>query len=337
MVENSHLPKATLACLLVAGVAMFWCRRRKRRLEAHGDPVINELWVFPVKSCRGFQVHEAELTKTGIKYDREWVVLKEGADGTYASVNLKSCQKLALVSTSIDEAAGLLRLSHAVKGSITVPLAPFDNHEVTHVQYDSYALVGKATRESDDVATWLSEAVGQNVALFRVTGARDPSSKPGVVPASAVVAGQNFSALMLIGSQTIDQVRRFCGDETVDAHRFRGNVVIASAAAFDECTYRSMTVGGVRLQFSRYCNRCPVTAVVDTGVFHRSFEPLRTLRAKFSSPPADGSTDVSKPVCGINIFYQGEGKLRVGDVVHVEERGSMPVFGAATPDPTSPV
>ena len=35
---------------------------------------IAELWIYPVKSCAGIRVPEAELTDTGLLYDRAWMV-----------------------------------------------------------------------------------------------------------------------------------------------------------------------------------------------------------------------------------------------------------------------
>ena len=33
---------------------------------------IRELWIYPVKSCRGISVQTADLTPTGFKFDRTW-------------------------------------------------------------------------------------------------------------------------------------------------------------------------------------------------------------------------------------------------------------------------
>ena len=34
--------------------------------------VIEELWIYPIKSCAGISVQKAELGESGFKWDREW-------------------------------------------------------------------------------------------------------------------------------------------------------------------------------------------------------------------------------------------------------------------------
>ena len=54
---------------------------RRRTVEASGTGSargpramrVEELWVFPVKGCRGVRVAEATLTSTGLALDRAWL------------------------------------------------------------------------------------------------------------------------------------------------------------------------------------------------------------------------------------------------------------------------
>jgi uncharacterized protein YcbX len=322
------------AVVVTSLIGLFALQRRQRQARPINlTRVIKEVWVFPVKSCRGIQVREAELTETGIKYDREWVVLKD--DGDHAAVTLRQAQKLALVFTTIDDAAGVLRLSHADKGTVEVPLAHAFRDSA--IEYDVWGTKGHAIREGDDVARWLSDIVGQKVALFRATAVRDPTGAKAVVPPNSAVWAHDFSSLMIIGTATIDHIREVSGDASVASHRFRGNVVIETTQPFEECAFRTMNVGAVNLFFSKLCTRCTVTAVLDSGSYHRSFEPLKTLRRAFSATPADGSSSSAKPIAGINVFHTSMGVIRVGDVLRVSDCGLMPIFTAATPDPKSPV
>ena len=36
---------------------------------------IDQLWIYPIKSCAGIVVPEAELTATGLRWDRHWMVV----------------------------------------------------------------------------------------------------------------------------------------------------------------------------------------------------------------------------------------------------------------------
>ncbi|MEZ5701143.1 MAG: MOSC N-terminal beta barrel domain-containing protein [Burkholderiaceae bacterium] len=36
---------------------------------------IEQLWIYPVKSCAGIALTEVELTPTGLRGDRQWMVV----------------------------------------------------------------------------------------------------------------------------------------------------------------------------------------------------------------------------------------------------------------------
>lgn len=37
--------------------------------------VVSELWIYPIKSCRGIQVRHAEIDGRGLKFDRNFMVV----------------------------------------------------------------------------------------------------------------------------------------------------------------------------------------------------------------------------------------------------------------------
>ncbi|MDZ4358796.1 MAG: MOSC domain-containing protein, partial [Variovorax sp.] len=54
---------------------------------------IDQLWIYPVKSCAGISLNEAELTETGLAYDRSWMVVD--AQGEF--VTQRELPRLALI------------------------------------------------------------------------------------------------------------------------------------------------------------------------------------------------------------------------------------------------
>eukprot|EP00729_Bicosta_minor_P020921 gene20921-4903_t len=67
----------------------------------HG--VVSELWVHPIKSCRGISVQRAKFTRAGLVLDRAWAVVD--LDGTrhakMESISQRKLPKLATVVTAI--------------------------------------------------------------------------------------------------------------------------------------------------------------------------------------------------------------------------------------------
>ena len=77
---------------------------------------IEELWVYPVKSCAGVRLPEAELTDTGLLYDRAWMVVD--AQGHF--VSQRELPRMALIQPSfrmgqlVIKAPGMLALHLAL-------------------------------------------------------------------------------------------------------------------------------------------------------------------------------------------------------------------------------
>jgi len=69
---------------------------------------VASLHVYPVKSCRGIDLDEAEVVSTGLRWDRKWVVV--GADGAFLSQ--RTHPVMATVST--DLVGGWLRIGDRV-------------------------------------------------------------------------------------------------------------------------------------------------------------------------------------------------------------------------------
>lgn len=60
---------------------------------------IDELWIYPVKSCKGIKVSQATITKFGFQYDREFMLV----DINNKFTSQRSYPKMALIETKIDE------------------------------------------------------------------------------------------------------------------------------------------------------------------------------------------------------------------------------------------
>lgn len=57
------------------------------------QPVLQQMWVYPIKSCAGFSPNAWPLGENGLLFDREWALV--GADG--AALSQKKLPKLATI------------------------------------------------------------------------------------------------------------------------------------------------------------------------------------------------------------------------------------------------
>ena len=59
-----------LPALAVAGLAVLWWQRREKKRTYKEVGRVSELFVYPVKSCKGIRVNEAKCFKEGMEFDR---------------------------------------------------------------------------------------------------------------------------------------------------------------------------------------------------------------------------------------------------------------------------
>ena len=84
---------------------------------------ISELYTYPVKSLAGISLETAELERTGIRYDRQWMVVEP--DGTF--MTQREFPQMALIETNIVD--GRLQLSTFGMETVTVDEPDIENNE----------------------------------------------------------------------------------------------------------------------------------------------------------------------------------------------------------------
>ena len=86
---------------------------------------IEELWVYPVKSCQGVRVKKAALTPTGLENDRAWCVVDE--DGVnvskFESVSGRKLPALAKICVSFSDDVKKLYLNAQGMDQLEVPVS----------------------------------------------------------------------------------------------------------------------------------------------------------------------------------------------------------------------
>ncbi|MFH0990321.1 MAG: MOSC domain-containing protein [bacterium] len=61
--------------------------------------LLSELWIYPIKSCRGISCSSALLEERGLQHDRRWMIVD--SDGNF--LTQRALPKLASISVNIDE------------------------------------------------------------------------------------------------------------------------------------------------------------------------------------------------------------------------------------------
>ena len=275
---------------------------------------VSELVIYPVKSCAGISVREATVTRLGLAvdhvYDREWMVVTP--EGQFLSQ--REHPRMALVTPKLRfdtlelSAPGMLRLELQLGLDADAP-------KTTVQLWDDRLLAWDC---GDVAAEWFSQFLGTRCRVVRShpDANRELSTKwtDGVQESTMFADGY---PMLLIGQASLDDANArllAAGRQAIPMNRFRPNIVIASAEAFDEDYAEHIAINDIVLKPVKPCPRCPIPSI-DQATGIAGPDPLDILRSYRANPRLDDA------ICfGMNItLTRGEGQmLRVGDAATLE-------------------
>lgn len=120
---------------------------------------LKQICVYPIKSCGAFKVSTKWLlTRRGLKFDREWMIVKQSG----VALTQKTETKLCLITPSINVDEGWLELSFPYMNSVKVPLhSPEGNSLILSTLCQSKVCGDRVEGIDcgDEVANWLSDAL----------------------------------------------------------------------------------------------------------------------------------------------------------------------------------
>lgn len=278
---------------------------------------IDQLWIYPVKSCAGVPVTEAELTDTGLLFDRAWMVVD--AQGEF--VSQRELPRMALIQPAFKmgqlvlRAPGMLALHlelNAAEGPLKVRV------------WDDEV---QACDMGDLAAQWFSDFLGADApdGLKQLRLARfDPEvRRPGSARwLGGREAGTQFAdafAVLVTSTSSLDGLNErlvAAGEAPVDMRRFRPNIVLRGVDAHDEDRVGPMRIdtgggGAAVIEAVKPCVRCPIPNV-DPDTATSSPAVSDALQAYRQDARLNGAVTF-----GMNaIVIEGDGQmLRTGQTV----------------------
>jgi uncharacterized protein len=152
-----------LAAVFLLSFFFLWQQRRSRQNQVHG--VVKELWIYPIKSCRGIQLSKAEFSLTGFAYDRLFMITNQNN----RFVSQRTYPKLALLEPSFQRSGYLTLTNPHTQTSVEIPLkepaTPYEVHNVT-----IWSDTCEGIDMGDHVAKFINEflGTGQEMRLMRM-------------------------------------------------------------------------------------------------------------------------------------------------------------------------
>jgi uncharacterized protein YcbX len=230
--------------------------------------VVSGLFNYPIKSCAGTALSEAQLTATGLRNDRRWMLVNE--HGSF--VTQRELGNMALITPTVAgdglhiDAPGMTSL----KVSGTSQAAPCAV-TVWKDQCNAYD-------EGEEAAAWFSAFLSQPVRLVRFA---DDQQRVSSRDWTGDIAALNqftdgFPVLVISTASLADLNSRLA--TALPMNRFRPNLVIDGLPAYGEDKVHELSIGDIRLRIVKPCTRCKITTTDQATGIAQGPEPLNTLR-----------------------------------------------------------
>ncbi|HEX8461115.1 MAG TPA: MOSC N-terminal beta barrel domain-containing protein [Segetibacter sp.] len=265
------------------------------------DLVLQDIYIYPIKSLGGISITEAEVQPAGLKYDRRWMLV----DSAGMFVSQRSYSQLAMLQANIKGDALVIQHKKNSLSPLTIPFDATTNKELTVSIWDDICTASEVSILANE---WFSEALQMKVQLVYM-----PSTTKRVVDIeyaanNEIVSFADAYPFMMIGQSSLDDLNSRLA-QPVLMNRFRPNFVFSGGAPFLEDNMKAFTIGEVRFKGVKLCARCVLTTInQEQGT--KGQEPLKTL--------ATYRTINNKVMFGQNLLNIDEGLVKVGDKIIAE-------------------
>jgi uncharacterized protein YcbX len=253
--------------------------------------------IYPVKSLAGIALGEAELTGRGLRHDRRFMVVDPGG-GFFTQ---RDIPKMATVWTEI--AGEKLRLAAPDAGEVELDAEPRGGEPMTVKVWNSTCAAVAPSPAADQ---WLSAYLGAPCRLAYMPEETRRAVNPAYGGDNAVSFADGYPFLVTSEASLADLNTRLA--QPLPMNRFRPNLVIRGAGAFEEDGWKDFRVGAAAFRMAKPCGRCQVTTTDQATGEVMGPEPLSVLTAYRDSPEFGARF-------GMNAVALSGGRIRVGDTV----------------------
>lgn len=262
---------------------------------------------YPVKSFRGEDLTEALVEPWGLAGDRRWMVIDDDGTGITAR---EVHAMLTIVPTILDDG---IRLEAPGSEPIEVPVP---DAAVVRVTVHGNPVPGMLAGPHAD--RWLSGVLGFDARLVYLDDPWSRPTRPDLSRPGDVVSFADAFPALLASENSLAMLNDWIAEGPrsdegpLPMARFRPNLVVAGAPAFDEDTWGRIRIGDAEFRVAKDCDRCVLTTL-DPVTGAKQMEPIATL--------ARHRKWGGKTWFAVNLIPDTpDAVVRIGDPVEVLER-----------------
>ncbi|PVZ69495.1 MOSC domain-containing protein [Pelagibaculum spongiae] len=260
---------------------------------------LHQIFIYPVKSCRGIALTKANVGRFGLEWDRRWMIVD--ANGSFLTQRKHS--KMAMIQPHLSDSGVLLNAPNMPELEIVSDGLGED------IQVEVWGDQVLAENCGQQAAQWWSEYLGEPATMVFMPdhGLRQVSLKY-AEQGNHVGFADGFS-LLVISKSSLDDLNQHLSED-VDMRRFRPNIVVDDCEAFAEDTIKKLQINDIEFSVVKPCSRCVMLRVnPDTGMQDK-IDPLTAL-AKYRRD-LFGHKGI---FFGQNLVHHKEGEIAVGNEI----------------------
>jgi len=267
---------------------------------------------YPIKSCGATQAQEVTFSELGIEHDREWMLVGKNGQPLTQRVH----PELALVQPTL--VGELLEVSAPQMGGIALSLERDPNAEIVPVTL--WGKPGTGADQGAEANAWFSDYLGKDARLLRIDQPRWVKPECRVDGASDRTGFADGFPILLASTDSLGELNAHLG-EPVKIDRFRPNIVVEGAPAYDEDYWREVRIGNLCGYVVRACARCPIPNIDQSVGVLRKERPLTDVlrKTRRGTDPIGGERGEFFGQNVVHVFESGT-TVRLHDQVEVVER-----------------
>lgn len=256
---------------------------------------VHSLFVYPVKSLSGIEVTSFNTDDFGPVGDRRWMIV----DDDRRFVTQREHPELARVGTRLEDDGVVISIPG--EGEFVLSAA---EEEVRVLVWRDWV---KALAGLPEANAALSRFCGKPVRLVFMPDSSFRRVDAGRVNDYRRVGFADGFPFLVTNTASLAELNTRL-EAPVEMRRFRPNIVVEGAGAWDEDIWQSLSIGDNHLSIVKPCSRCVMTTVdPSTGQKDAALQPLRTLSGYRRTQEG--------VIFGQNAIHESPGIIRVGDPV----------------------
>ncbi|MDG2448972.1 MAG: MOSC domain-containing protein [Saprospiraceae bacterium] len=262
---------------------------------------VTRLLRYPIKSCRGEFLNNAEITDTGLKHDRNWALFDTTGQ---AITGRQNAQMLDIKVQITDETATIVldktpQISFSIENQYSKPQS---------AKIFSYDVTGYEV--SRDIDQWFSEYLQKEVKMLFASDLNRPVLPKHGGKEKDLVSFADQAPILLLSEASVKDLNSRLGSP-ITFHRFRPNIVIKGCFPYAEDEWKEIKIGECHFEVIQKCERCIFTTIdPKSKLKDPNKEPLKTLSSYRKKH--NGGVDF-----GVHLVPRKLGHIRLDDRIEL--------------------